>query len=61
MVQNLIPARSLQVVICVTEVTGSIYSFQLGGQSNCCATHTDRHKNGWNFYWLCYPYAINIL
>jgi len=34
------------------EVTGCIYSFQLGGQSNGCATHTDRHnmRGSWTGY-----------
>jgi len=45
-------------VLCVRSDSG-IFSFQLG-QSNGCATHTDRHKHGWNLNWLCYSYVINI-
>ena len=61
--QNLIPPWLLQVVICVTEVTGGIYSFQLGGQPNGCATHINRQTYN-NIYLLqlgCYPVAVVIL
>ena len=59
-VQNPIQAQLSQVLFRVKELTGCIYKFQLRQQSNGCETHTDRHKYGWNLYWLCYIYVINI-